>query len=132
MKYDLSDFVETVEIAAEREGFDPKNIQRCVAAWGEQGSYAEWEGGFLLELRDGRYAYLSGWCDTTGWGCQDGVEVRYFPNEISLDGVRAAEMSSKEEWETFPPLSAGWTIDPADCNRWLKGEVNRFDEELRS
>ena len=31
-----------------------------------------WTGGFVLKLKDGRFAYLTGWCDYTGWGCQDG------------------------------------------------------------
>jgi hypothetical protein len=38
------------------------------AAWGIQGAFAEWEGGFLVEKKDGTFAYLTGWCDTTGWG----------------------------------------------------------------
>lgn len=31
-------------------------------------SYAEWEGVVVVRLRDGRFAALSGWCDTSGWG----------------------------------------------------------------
>lgn len=30
----------------------------------------------LLCLRDGRWASIDAWNDYTGWGCQDGVDVR--------------------------------------------------------
>ena len=30
----------------------------------------------LCELRDGRWASIVAWNDYTGWGCQDGVDVR--------------------------------------------------------
>lgn len=26
----------------------------------------------VLKLKDGRYAFITAWCDYTGWGCQDG------------------------------------------------------------
>lgn len=32
----------------------------------------------IYSLKDGRFLYVSGWCDTTGWDCQSGAsgEVR--------------------------------------------------------
>lgn len=32
---------------------------------------------FVLEMTDGRFAYVSAWCDYTGWDCQAGAEVTY-------------------------------------------------------
>jgi hypothetical protein len=32
---------------------------------------------FVLEMTDGRFAYVSAWCDYTGWGCRDGADVSY-------------------------------------------------------
>lgn len=57
-------------------------IARVVAAWGKgdgmgddaghfrysEDGATEWNGGFLCALKDGRFAYISGWCDYTGWG----------------------------------------------------------------
>jgi hypothetical protein len=34
---------------------------------------------WLLWLQDGTYAYVTGWCDYTGWGCQSGGEIEYYP-----------------------------------------------------
>ena len=31
-------------------------------------SASDWHGGFLCYLKDGRFAYITGWCDYTGWG----------------------------------------------------------------
>lgn len=31
----------------------------------------------VLRLTDGRYAYVSAWCDYTGWDCRAGHEVAY-------------------------------------------------------
>lgn len=30
----------------------------------------------ILRLKDGRWAALQGWNDYTGWGCQDGAEMK--------------------------------------------------------
>lgn len=31
-------------------------------------SGTDWSGGFVIEFQSGRWGYLSGWCDYTGWG----------------------------------------------------------------
>lgn len=68
MSYALDDFTESLE----KVGLDPLHILCVVAAWGENGDCAEWQGGFLMRAEiegKGRpYVYLSGWCDTSGWG----------------------------------------------------------------
>lgn len=67
--YTTNDFSESLD-CARRDGHDSGvgigEISRCVAAWGE-GDYG-WDGGFLVQLADGRFAYISGWNDSTGWG----------------------------------------------------------------
>jgi hypothetical protein len=30
--------------------------------------WADWTGDFILKLKDGRFAVLSGWSDSSGWG----------------------------------------------------------------
>lgn len=39
---------------------------------------------YVLEMTDGRFAYVSAWCDYTGWGCRDGAEVSYANSLIEL------------------------------------------------
>lgn len=72
--------------AASRAGFSIADAARCIEAGKEDGDYAETSLVALFEMKDGRFAVLTGWCDTTGWGCQDGAEVSY---EASESAVRA-------------------------------------------
>lgn len=37
----------------------------------------------MFRLNDGRYAFLTAWCDYTGWGCQDGGDC-YFADSLEL------------------------------------------------
>ena len=62
-KYTRYDFSESIGVT----GFDASTIKKVLKAWGHSPG-GEWEGGFLLELVDGTYAYIGGWCDYTGWG----------------------------------------------------------------
>jgi len=32
----------------------------------------------LFKLRDGRYMFLTAWCDYTGWGCQEGGDCTFY------------------------------------------------------
>jgi len=93
---------------------DAAAVEVVVAAWGVQGrDWADWTGGFLLRLKDGRFAYLSGWSDSSGWGCQDGADIAYFdslPEKSSLVG--ADEYTKPEDY-------GGWDDYPADLNAWL-------------
>lgn len=45
---------------------------------------------YILKLKKG-YAYLTGWCDYTGWGCQDGGAIAYETT------ARKAAMRAPEE-----------------------------------
>ena len=91
-------------------------VDSVIAAFGDQGDYAEWTGGFLLKLKDGRYCFLQGWCDTTGWGCQDGTSVDYFDAAPDLKDLKS-KFSYPENQEITE-----WDISPADLNIWLKSD----------
>lgn len=105
--YTLSDFSESMD----RTTITPDKIQSVIAAWGESTEgYGEWSGGFMMLLKDGSYAYLTGWCDTTGWGCQDGADLTIYQQE--------------PEWRKFKRSEyrddlADWDESPADLNKWL-------------
>jgi hypothetical protein len=108
MAYDIYDFTESVKQSKIVE----KDIKHVKAAWGKNGDYSEWEGGFLLELKDGRWMYLTGWCDTTGWGCQDGIEETYYDAEPKLESLHNGDGNEV------------WDIDPSDLNRQVEGKIN--------
>lgn len=112
------DFSESVSGA---EGFGRDDIESVLAAWGRNGDYAEWSGGFLLKLKDGRVAYIEGWCDTTGWGCQDGVETRFI-KQVPED------LNTLLERFWNPNASEDWDRDPVDLNRLIRGEIKDLDE----
>jgi hypothetical protein len=90
-------------------------VKCVVAAWGNvdrdgaccDACGGEWSGGFLLELKDGQYAYVTGWCDYTGWGCRDGAEVSLYETKPALSEI-----------ENIPVDK--WDLDPIDLNRWLE------------
>lgn len=109
MTYSVYDFSESLNQA---KGFSQPDIAECVASWGETGDDNEWSGGFLLKLKDGRFAYLTGWCDYTGWGCQDGAETTFFDKEPDRTSLESGK---------------SWDEKPNDIARFLAGEIKAWD-----
>lgn len=52
------------------EGVEKKDVKRVLACLFGENDGPSWH--YILEMKDGTYTYLTGWCDYTGWGCQDG------------------------------------------------------------
>lgn len=135
MSYATADFTESLS----RTDIARQDIAAVEAAWGhgsgqgtDAGHYkwsedgaSDWCGGFLLRLKDGSYAYLTGWCDYTGWGCQDGVAVYRFAERPTVDAMNAAAKAGEEYSKA--PAESEWDAEPADLNRWLT--VGRGDED---
>ena len=129
MSYTTIDFAESLN----RVQINPSAIETVIAAWGGgdgQGTdsgpgwsaegVTEWYGGFLLRLKDGRHAYVYGWCDYTGWGCQDGAEVKFYDECPALIDIKASS-----EYSTQPH---DWDESPDDLNRWLvAGGIHPYD-----
>ena len=65
MPYDVSDFVECIT-HSDIGGMLPSPGKRVLKAHGT--NVDGWDGGFVILMADGRYAYSKGWCDYTGWG----------------------------------------------------------------
>lgn len=121
MAYDLYDFTESLE----RAGLPVLAVERCSLAFGRSPEgYASWEGGFVLLLRTGEWAFLHGWCDTTGWGCQDGAALDRFDHEPTPDDLHAAWTAAWSYQERAPIDDAD--VDPADLGRFLRGELDRW------
>jgi hypothetical protein len=133
MSYATTDFSESLSLV----DINPTEIEKVLAAWGAgdgQGvdtgpgwsaeEVTDWSGGFLFRMKDGRIAYVSGWCDYTGWGCQDGAKIEWFedvppPPLASLKGFY-------EDSDYGQPHD--WDEEPADLNRWLAaGAPSRYD-----
>lgn len=124
MSYSVFDFSESLNRLNQHEhGFTKADVAECLAAWGDRGDYDEWTGGFLLRLRDGHFAYLSGWCDTTGWGCQDGISV--LVRDHSLADCDFAQ--AHDRWDKIPSRLQ-WDNNPADLNRFIRGEIDDLYE----
>lgn len=50
--------------------FKVEDINCVLAVIEGENDEASWH--WILRLENGRYAYLTGWCDYTGWDCQSG------------------------------------------------------------
>lgn len=117
MAYDLFDFTESLSVA----GVPEQRVEHCSFAFGEQGCMAEWEGGFVCHTRSGKpWIFVFGWCDTTGWGCQDAAWVVEFESEPTAEQIDAAW---RAQMSAAPPVGNG-DRDPIDLNRHLRGEVS--------
>jgi len=57
---------------------------------GENDEFSWW---WVLELQNGKFALLEGWCDYTGWDCQSGLSE----NGIFDNAILAAENSPEED-----------------------------------
>ena len=120
--YTTDDF----ECSLDRAGIAAADVKRVIAAWGLSGGYAEWEGGFVMEMADGRFAYVWGWCDTSGWGCQDGAQVEWSEVAPDLTIKRGTPQHMGGYIEslfgvTSEAWNQPWDEDPTDLNRWLAG-----------
>jgi hypothetical protein len=128
----LADFQETLAVIArhhrQHKGLR-KRIRRVLACAGESGDCNEWTGWFFLELDNGDIAYLTGGCDTSGWGCQDWVTSHVFGGiadpvllaqgrESVVRVIMALGRILADEDTTSLP-DAEWDFDPVDLNRWL-------------
>jgi len=134
MSYDLYDFTETIRLV----DVDPESIESVTFAWGySPEGFGSWEGGFVLRLHDSldhpvgaKYIYVFGWCDTSGWGCQDGAGCAYFEISPSFtDCARAWEeefgfyqgedIPEKQIFDRKTVIIENHDYDPADLNLWL-------------
>lgn len=86
--------------------------------------YGEWAGGFVLRLKDGETVVVTGWCDTSGWGCRDGMSLTKIGRTQSAKKIEKV-VDSLDEYGI--PKFKEWDKDPIDLNRYLKGEIGRWD-----
>lgn len=50
--------------------FSREDVAKVIAAEDGENDGDHWEG--VFRLKDGRFVFVTAWCDYTGWGCRDG------------------------------------------------------------
>jgi hypothetical protein len=122
MAYDLYDFTESLSVA----GVEQARVEHCSVGFGDSPEgYGSWEGGFVCHTRSGKpWIFVFGWCDTTGWGCQDGAWVIEYDHEPTEAELRAS-WDKEMEYSEWEPLWRERDEAPADVNRYLVGELDR-------
>jgi hypothetical protein len=66
--------------------FSLSDIERVLAVFEGQNDEEDWA--WVLRMKDGRYFYLEGWCDYTGWDCRSGAFCNLF--DIPMDAALSA------------------------------------------
>jgi hypothetical protein len=94
----------------------PAPVNYVQQAWGCEGNWKEWQGGFIVLLKDGKYSYISSWCSESGWGYQEKVSVAVGDIGIALE---AAEQDRK--------IGVSWVLHPKDLNKWIKDGMMKDD-----
>lgn len=92
-------------------------VQRCkeiLAAW-RVTDLSGRRTGFLLCLKDGRFAYATGSCGPTGWGDNDSSCVTYFD--------RCPDVGTLDK-----PQEARWIAPPDQLHDWIaRGSCDPYD-----
>jgi hypothetical protein len=64
--------------------FEVSDISKWHCAYYREGDIRECDIAGIVTLTSGVIVWFEGWCDTTGWGCQDGFE---WGNAETLDAA---------------------------------------------
>ena len=59
--------------------FEFGDIKRIIYSKKGINDEENWE--LIVELKDGKFGWLSAWCDYSGWGCQEGGESTLYDTE---------------------------------------------------
>ncbi len=107
--FDLMDFEESLRIV----NVPPPTIEEVISFWGSETQSGEWEGGIVMKMKSGKFAYLLGWCETKEGGYEDGAEIQYFD---AIPDYKS--FSPKERWVQGPRPGL-WDEQPGTFNEWL-------------
>ena len=97
------EFVQTlVGLDTLNHGLTHQDIVRVEAAWGYIDGDFYWMGGFVVSLRDGRRAYLEGFCDSDELAVGATVRVQILPRDAPLESVARLVGGRTSPWESAP------------------------------
>lgn len=131
--YSVEDFVATIK----RVEIERGDIEKVIGSWGhtngksKKESGSELQFGAVLKLKSGRYAYVEGSNDYTGWGCQDSASLHTYdwlsaPYEKEPEIQLLLKSFLENEYSGIDQIE--WEKQPEDLNRWVRGEL-KIDEE---
>src|SRR5260370_21478284 len=83
-------------------GLTHRDIARVEAAWGYIDGEFYWMGGFIVSLRDGRRAYLEGFCDSDELAVGATVRVELLPRDAPHDSGAPQVGGRTLPWEPAP------------------------------
>jgi hypothetical protein len=88
-KYNPEDYGDDIKYAFKAIGISDrlKDIDVIIAEVCGENDGVHWY--WILEMKDKSYMWVSGWCDYSGWGCQDGgdYEGEFKTPEEAIEAV---------------------------------------------
>lgn len=103
------------------QDFSLLDIERVLAVWEGENDGEDWR--WVLRLHDGRFVFLQGGCDYTGWDCQS------WASHVITDSAESAAQKALGEVpvsEKTHPANAGM----GHILNILSGEYNNRNEEV--
>lgn len=86
--------------------FDLLQVKRVVAVVEGENDGANWH--WVVELNDGRFAYLQGGCDYTGWDCKSWATTAFYKTaEEAVQGGAGQEKDDAAKSKLFEQLAQG-------------------------
>lgn len=87
-------------------GIKPSDISIVLAVCEGENDGQPWY--WVLQLNDGRFASLRGWCDYTGWDCQSGASIEFFDTARAAAATFFGEesLSHFDESPSIPDVGA--------------------------
>lgn len=79
---------------ASAERFTHEDVAEVIAWWATSpDGYGSIDLLTVVRVKDGRFAFIDAWADTTGWGCQDGAVIR---TATTLEELAVHGMTSEQ------------------------------------
>lgn len=86
-----------LEYCAEYDcGLDLKDIVNVLAQVPGEADQLDWH--WIVEMKDGRFLYVTGGCDYSGWGCQDWGEAKEAKTAIEAAMLAPEKEEYHEEY----------------------------------
>lgn len=96
------------------DGYSNSDVAEVLTAWADSPEgYGSLNMAALFRLADGRYATLTAWADTTGWGCQEGG--RSYVTATLQEAVDRGLTEEERGLLRDQLLPLGVSLDPQDA-----------------
>lgn len=87
--------------------FNLFDVERVLAVVEGENDGPDWH--WVVQLKDGRFAYLQGGCDYTGWDCQSSADTAFYATaeEAARGSVGRGEISIEIQGSLLAQLEQG-------------------------